>query len=200
VPGGPHFTFPTDLVSHIQRVIAVTTMTVVSAAVMTSMVLVAVYTDVRVGKIYNTVTAPCALLGLVLSGINDGMDGVLSSLLGIALGFGVFVFSSMFGRILGGGDIKLLMAIGAIQGPTLLFWTIIYMALIGGVLAVVVAMWRRDFLACLKRLLGGLLMRVFAKVPVDVADTQPKARLPYAIPIALGSLVAFYVVNIHGLR
>lgn len=174
-------------------------MTIVSAVAMTVMVAVAVYTDVRVGKIYNWVTAPGVLLGLALNAIGGGMDGVIESLLGVALGFGVFIFSTMFGRILGGGDIKLLIAIGAIQGHVFLLWTIVYMALIGGALAIIIALWRKDLVASLRRLFSGLVLRLFAKVPIDVADTKPVARLPYAIPIALGSLVALYVLQYHGL-
>lgn len=183
-----------------QRVSLLMTMTIVSAVLMSTMVAIAVYSDIRLGRIYNAVTAPCALLGLVLNGVSDGMDGVVGSLLGLAVGFGVFLFSSMFGRILGGGDVKLLMAIGAIQGPVFLLWTLMYMALIGGALAIVVSLWHRDLFASLRRLAGGLVMRVFARVPIDVGDTKPTAKLPYAIPIALGSYVALYIVTFHGLH
>lgn len=164
---------------------------------MAIMVAIAVYTDVRVGKIHNWLTVPFAGAGLVLNAVSFGLDGVITSLLGIAVGLGVFLFSSLFGRILGGGDIKLLMAIGAIQGPAFLLWTIVYMAIIGGVLAILVALWRGEFLASLKRLGGGLMMRLFARVPIDVSDTHSRARLPYAIPIALGSLVALYVLKLQ---
>jgi prepilin peptidase CpaA len=174
-------------------------MTIVSAVAMTVMVAIAVYTDVRVGKIYNWVTAPGVILGLALNAIGGGMDGVIQSLFGVALGFGVFIFSTLFGRILGGGDIKLLIAIGAIQGHVFLLWTVVYMALIGGVLAIIIALWRKDFVASLRRLFSGLVLRLFAKVPIDVGDTKPVARLPYAIPIALGSFVALYVLQYHGL-
>lgn len=164
---------------------------------MATMVAVAVYTDVRVGKIHNWLTVPFAGAGLVLNAVDTGLDGLITSLLGIAVGLGVFVFSSLFGRILGGGDIKLLMAIGAIQGPAFLLWTIVYMAIIGGVLAIGVALWRREFMASLKRLGGGLMMRLYARIPVDVGDTTSRARLPYAIPIALGSLVALYLLKLQ---
>ena len=172
-------------------------MTLVCGALLAIMVAVAVYTDVRVGKIHNWVTVPFAGVGLILNGIGAGLDGVVRSLLGIAVGMGVFLFSALFGRILGGGDIKLLMAVGAIQGPVFLLWTLVYMAIIGGALAILVSLWRRDLLASLKRLVSGLMMRVFAKVPVDVADAGSTARLPYAIPIALGSMVALYVLKLQ---
>lgn len=165
-------------------------MAIASAILLIVAVSVAVYTDVRDGKIYNALTVPCAAAGLLLSAVSGGWEGLVQSLLGIALGFGLFLFSSLFGRILGGGDIKLLMAIGAIQGARFLVMTIIFMAIAGGVLAILVALWRRDCLASLRRLAGGILMRVYTRTPVDIGDASASARLPYAIPIALGSLMA----------
>lgn len=165
---------------------------IVCAVVMAIMVIVAVITDSREGRIYNWLTAPGLLLGLALNAFS-GWDGVKGSLLGIAVGFAMLLVSSLFGRLLGGGDVKLLMAVGALEGPVFLLWTIVFMALAGGILAVVVSLWRRDFLASLRRLGGGLLLRVFAKTPLDVGDAPATARLPYAIPIAIGSLVALYL-------
>ena len=173
-------------------------MTYITAGLMVTMVTIAVYTDVRVGKIFNWLTAPCVILGLVLNTVFGGWDGFQLSLAGIGVGFGVFMLSVMFGRLLGGGDIKLLIAVGAITGPVFLLWTIVYMALCGGVLAVIVAMWRGDLIACLKRLASGLWMRMIAKVPLDIADAKPKARLPYAIPIALGSVITLIVTSWQG--
>jgi len=177
------------------------------AAVMFVMVGIAVVTDVRGGKIYNSVTLPGAITGLVLNATAGGLSGenalhgaiggVVESLLGIAVGIGVFLVSSLFGRILGGGDIKLLMAIGAIQGPIFLSWTIVYMALAGGVMAIGVMMFNRDLFGGLRRLFAGITMRLFAKVPIDVADNKPTTRLPYALPIAVGSAIAFYVLNFY---
>lgn len=171
------------------------TITPIAAGVMAIMVAIAVYTDVRQGKIFNGLTLPCAIAGIIINAAYGGLEGVFDSLLGMAVGFGMFLFSALFGRILGGGDVKLLMAIGAIQGPQFLFWTIIYMAIIGGALAIGISLWRKDLLASLRRLFGGLSMRLFAGTRVDIAETKAVARLPYAIPIALGSLTAVYVLQ-----
>ena len=173
---------------------------IAAAATMTVMVAIAVYTDVRVGKIFNLLTGPCILLGLALNAAWGGLDGVGLSIEGIGLGLGIFIASSLFfGRLLGGGDIKLLMAIGAIQGPTFLLWTSIYMAISGGILAVIVSGFRHDFIPSLKRLWASIVLRVFAQVKVDVSDASSTARLPYAIPIALGSLAALWVLQLQAL-
>lgn len=164
---------------------------------MVAVVCIAVITDVRSGKIYNAVTLPGAIIGVILNGVFRGLDGISASLLGLAAGFGVFLFSSLFGRILGGGDIKLLMAVGALQGPEFLLWTLIYTAIAGGIMAIAITLWRKDFMASMRRLWLGLTMRLFARVPIDVGDSTPvTARLPYAIPIATGSLAAFCALHL----
>jgi len=171
--------------------------TLSTTAVMVAVVFIAVITDVRSGKIYNSVTLPAAIIGLILNGVFHGLDGIGASLLGLAAGFGVVLFSSLFGRILGGGGIKLLMAVGALQGPEFLLWTVIYTAIAGGIMAIAITLWRKDFLASMRRLWAGLTMRLFARVPIDVSDGTPvTARLPYAIPIAAGSLVAFCALHL----
>jgi len=171
---------------------------IAAAALMTVMVAIAVYTDVRVGRIFNLLTAPCILLGLALNAACGGWDGLELALKGLALGIAIFIGSNiLLGRILGGGDIKLLIAIGAIQGPQFLLWTCVYMAISGGILAVALSVCRGDFLASLKRLWAGIFLRMFAKVKVDVHDSQSVARLPYAVPIAIGSFVALWVLQLQ---
>ena len=151
---------------------------------------VAAYTDVRCGKIFNAVTVPFALLGLALHAIGGGWEGVLLSLGGIGVGFGLWLVSSFLGRILGGGDIKLLMAFGALQGPGFLLWALGYGAVIGGVIAVVLAL-RRGMLGATFRSLGtSLYMRAAMSTPMEIADGAGSVRLPYAIALGAGALVA----------
>lgn len=169
--------------------------TLSTTGVMVVMVLVAVITDVRTGKIHNALTLPAAIIGIILNGVFNGLDGISASLLGLAAGLAVFVFSSIFGRILGGGDIKLLMAVGALQGPGFLLWTLIYTAIAGGAIAVAMTLWRRDFGGTMRRLWAGLSMRIFARVPIDVGESPAGIRLPYAIPIAMGSVIAFCALH-----
>ncbi len=169
----------------------------IPAALTVILVAAAVYTDVRWERIPNWVSAPLALAGLVAATALGGVEGLIKSLEGLGVGLLLFLLSALFGRLLGGGDIKLLMAVGAINGPIFLIWTIVYMAVFGGVLAVVVSLVRRDLKASLSRLGGGLLMRAFAREKMDLKDTTPAGKLPYAIPIALGSLLATVFVYMH---
>jgi len=63
--------------------------------------------------------------------------------------------------VLGGGDVKLLAACACVFGLSELLPLAVYTALIGGVIALFVMLWRR------------------------VAKIEERIRLPYAVPIAL---------------
>lgn len=156
----------------------------------------AVYTDVRWGKIFNLLTFPAMLAGVVLNTALGGVDGLLLSLGGLGLGFGVFIVSALFGRILGGGDIKLLMALGSLQGAYFLAWAIFYAALVGAVLAIALGAYRGVLGQRLRLLVASLYLRLAHGVPMEMHEAKGGPRLPYAIAIALGSIVAICVLHL----
>jgi prepilin peptidase CpaA len=169
----------------------------VAASVMTALLVGATYTDIRYSKIFNAVTVPAAVLGIVVNGVGHGAQGLVTSLEGIALGLAVLPVCGLLGRILGGGDIKLLAAVGALEGPYVLLWACAYTALAGGVLAIIVALWRRSLHAGISRLGRALWARLAAHDTLDVSTADARARLPYAIAISLGSILAVYAVQLH---
>lgn len=160
------------------------------------LVAAAVYTDVRWGKIFNRLTMPAIVLGLIINSLTGGIDGFVHSIAGVGLGLGLFLISCLLGRILGGGDIKLLMAVGALQGPKFLAWTMLCTAIIGGVLAVIIAVRHGILLEKIKALFASCYMRLTFRVPMEMDDsaaTQP--RLPYAIAISLGTVAT--IAGLH---
>ena len=91
------------------------------------------------GKIYNAVTYPAMAVGLVLAIWQHGVSGTVFALGGFAVGFfPAFVLFALGG--MGGGDVKLLGAIGAIAGAVAATETLILAFLVGGVFAL--ASWR----------------------------------------------------------
>ena len=66
------------------------------AAITLIVAAIAVYTDVRWGKIFNAVTVPAMGVGLTLNAVVDGPAGLLMSVGGIAVGLGLFVISGFF--------------------------------------------------------------------------------------------------------
>ncbi len=157
---------------------------------------IAVYTDVRWGKIFNAVTVPAMGVGLILNAVADGPAGLLMSVGGIGVGLGLFVISGFLGRILGGGDIKLLMAVGALQGPVFLLWTIVATAGVGAVLAIAISLYNGILISKLKSLVTSCYLRVACKVPMRIEQDAGGPRLPYAIAIALGTVVSMMIVKL----
>ncbi|NLO74589.1 MAG: prepilin peptidase [candidate division WS1 bacterium] len=157
---------------------------------------VAIYTDIRWGKIYNFLTMPALGLGLVLNFALRGEEGLMLSAQGVGVGLVLFLVSALFGRLLGGGDVKLLMAIGALQGPHFLMWTLFYMALAGAVLAIAVALYHGILGQRVRALAASCYLRVAQGMPMEMNEAGGGPRLPYAIAIGVGSLVAF--VFAHG--
>jgi len=155
--------------------------------------LAAAYTDLRWGKIFNWLTLSCALLGLTLNSVAGGWGGLLMSLAGIGAGFVLWLVSNFLGRILGGGDIKLLMAFGALLGPMFMLWTFAWGALIGGAMALAMALRRGLLTKTLRQMGASIYLRAAFSEPMEIADGAGAVRLPYAIALGAGALVTIAV-------
>ncbi len=157
--------------------------------------LTACVTDIANRRVPNLLTFGAALVGVALHGALGGVRGVGFALLGWLLG--LVLFLPIFAlRGLGGGDVKLLAAFGAFVGPRLVIWSGLYGAIAGGVLAVVLTLSR----GVLGRTLGNLRVilthwRLAGVGPVDgfTLDNSASVRLPYAVPLACGLVVALWL-------
>lgn len=82
---------------------------------------IAAVTDARTGRIPNWLTLPAAVLGVGVHTVLGGRTGLLLSLGGLALS-GLIPWAlhrSTRGAAIGGGDVKLFAAIGALGGPVM---------------------------------------------------------------------------------
>jgi prepilin peptidase CpaA len=150
----------------------------------------AAVTDLTRGLIHNWVTLPGILLGLVLGGVNGGLPGLGWSALGLLVGGGIMLLPYLLGAM-GGGDVKLLAAVGALGGPVFTFKTLIYSCLAGGVLALWALAWSGNLLAGLRGLLRTLLAAV---TPGRKATVEPLGLppLPFGLCVLAGALCAAY--------
>jgi prepilin peptidase CpaA len=163
-------------------------------------VALAAFTDIRESKIPNWLTFSSALFALVLNFALSGIQGIVWSLLGIATGFSLLFLLYLWGGM-GAGDVKLLSTVGAFVGPKLVFYTFIWMALIGGVLALTLIIYKRAFsqtLRNLKFLLFGWILRTSASETILTIRNQSLLKLPYGVAIALGAIMAVWLQNIPG--
>ncbi len=128
-----------------------------------------------------------------------GPDPVLPGLAGagIALAFGLPLFAL---RGLGGGDVKLLAAVGAFLGPGRLITALLAAGVAGGVLAVAVALRRGVLLPALLGT-GGLLRRwaTLGRAGERRTLASPGAiTVPYGVAIAVGAVVGWFLSPLGG--
>lgn len=154
----------------------------------------AALTDVKTARIPNRLTLLGALAGVLANGVLPGGAGVGVALTGAAAGLAVFFPLFALGG-LGGGDVKLMAAIGAWLGwPTVLL-TALYTALAGGVFAVGVALARGYLSQALGNLRGLARFWWIAGVRPEPSLTLAHGRgprLPYALPILAGLVVTIW--------
>jgi prepilin peptidase CpaA len=161
-------------------------------AVLTVLLAAAVYTDLRHGKIYNKLTLTCIALGIILSLLSAGLRGLGESLAGIGLIMLLYLlFAPLTG--IGGGDVKLIMAVGALMGIRFTVWSLLFSAAIGGLLAVIVMIRHRVLADTLKGMSTSLILRVFYQAPVGITGGSRGLKFRYSPAIALGTLLAYFL-------
>jgi len=156
-----------------------------------AMLAVSILTDLRAGKIFNVVTVPCALAGLALSALAGGPAAIAERLLAMVMVFMVMLLLSPFSK-LGGGDIKLLMAVGALQGMHFTLWAMLFTGVAGGLLAVLTVARRR----LLKQTAANMvtnMVSLSAGVPTDLAAGSALGKIQYALAITVGVLAALAI-------
>jgi prepilin peptidase CpaA len=154
-----------------------------------SAITISLVEDLRHQKIPNLVTFPTMVLALVYHTLTTGLNGLLFSAGGLALGLGLFILPYALGGM-GAGDVKLMAALGAIVGPHGIIIASILVILTGGVYGLILfALNPRYTAGLLQRLWTTLktflLFRQFILIPAGANYKMPVLR--YAVPIALGA-------------
>lgn len=151
--------------------------------------------DVRTRRIPNWLTFPAAALGLAAATVAHGGPGTVASVAGFLIGLALF-FPLFALKGLGAGDVKLMGALGAWLGSSVVLGVAFYTTLAGGVLALGLIVKHRHGRQTLRNL--WLLLthwRVFGPRPLDslTLETSAGPKLPYALPIAVGVALAFWL-------
>ena len=100
--------------------------------------------DLRTRRVPNALTGAAATAGIVLAVTGFGQAGIVPAILGGLLGLTLMLPGYLFGAT-GGGDVKLLAAIGTLLGPERILIAFFVMAIGGGLLALATAAGRRRF-------------------------------------------------------
>jgi prepilin peptidase CpaA len=157
--------------------------------VLAVMLALAVYLELKERRIPNWLTFSGMALGLLISYLS-GTVSFWSSLGGLTIGFGFMFIFYVFGGV-GGGDVKLMGAAGALMGIKLIQPALFYTAFIGAFLAILLVVWRKDFWV---RIAYGLQQLAFWRKDgkTQMAPGTP-VTVPYGLAIAIGCLVALFL-------
>lgn len=147
-------------------------------------------------KIYNLVTLPLLISGVIYHGLAEEGSGVAQSLLGVLFGVAILgVFFCMGG--MGGGDVKLLAAVGAWLCLPLTFWLFVASALASGLYAIVLIVRHKRMaqtwvnLKIIYYRVATVARHLGADDHVETAvnqDDRRKRVIPFAAMVAVGML------------
>jgi prepilin peptidase CpaA len=156
----------------------------------------AALTDLRYRKIPNWLILTGLIFGLVLSVMNSGTAGLVTSAFGFALGF-VLLLPGYLLRFTGAGDLKLFATLGVYCGPVMLLQVFVASILIGACLVMIQALiryqksngiviWQRY-----RSMLQTLLTTGHCSYVPPEPGSLMSQRLPMAPIFAIGALVIF---------
>src|SRR5438067_12229021 len=114
---------------------------VTTVAVLASSVAAAAI-DLRTRHVPNVLTGAAASIGVALAVSGAGQVGVIAAIAGCAIGLALMLPGYLFGAT-GGGDVKLLAALGTLLGPERVVIAFFGMAIGGGLIALAIAASRR---------------------------------------------------------
>ena len=157
--------------------------------------LICLYTDIRYKKIYNAVTFPAAMMGILSNTYMQGFGGGLNSLKGLLLGIALLAVPFVLGGM-GAGDVKLLGVIGALKGPEFVWAAFLATALVGGLMSLIVMAKDKELGLRLKKVLFTVLS-LFNIIPkINMLDSFEDASVlvfPYGIAITVGTMLTYFV-------
>ena len=162
---------------------------------LSAVLIVASVNDLRFQKIPNLLTYPTMGIALGYHVVMNGLNGLLFSLGGLALGIAVFILPYLMGGM-GAGDAKLMGAVGAILGAKGVFIAFLFTAITGGVYALILFLLNRryskNFFAKQAATLKTFIFTgQFMPIPEDSNEKKPK--LCYGIAIAIGTLLSVFL-------
>lgn len=157
------------------------------------LVILAVIFDLKEHRIPNwlIITGIAAVLLYYL--ILGNYAGCWTSLKGLMLGIMLLFIPFLMGGM-GAGDVKMLGMIGAFKGSMFVFNCFIWMALIGGAIAIILLIKRRRFFDFVARLGRGLLLSRCGAIKLSDSISKEELSIyyPYGVAIGLGVLATFF--------
>ncbi|PAB58375.1 A24 family peptidase [Anaeromicrobium sediminis] len=151
--------------------------------------IICVVTDIKERKIYNKVIFPSLMIAFLSHILLDGPNSLYSSFTGFLVGFLILLGPYLLGGM-GAGDVKLLALIGALKGPSFVFYTSIYMALAGGLMALIMLIFQKRLHATLKSIYYYIFsLKYGIKLHLLINNDDLSNTYPYGTAIAAGAMI-----------
>lgn len=152
----------------------------------------AVINDLHNYKVRNEITFTFAMIGIIYNAWTFDLQFITSSLVGMLLPF-ILLLPLYALKMLGAGDIKLFCSMGALVGATNIMLTMAYSFLAGGVIAIIVMLYRKNLIMSIKYFLHyirGCAMTV-RFLEYDDLQSISNRKIHFTLCIALGTVVFF---------
>ena len=162
----------------------------IQAALIFGLTAAAMISDLRFRRIPNGLTVSAFIGALVFHGATAGWAGLGQALLGFGTGFGLIFLLWLIGGS-GGGDVKLMGAVGAWLGPKLTFWVLAVSAVLVSVIGLGILIVAMAVRGPTKFREQHLSVETKTKKPKK-GQTENQRRserrlMPFALPVALGT-------------
>jgi prepilin peptidase CpaA len=164
---------------------------------LTIILVVATVKDIKFRKIPNWLTYPTMIVAIAYYTGMNGLEGLLFSLGGIAVGMAVLIPLYLMGGM-GAGDVKLMGAVGGLLGPKGVLIALLCTALIGGIYAIISLAFYGELGKTIKRYWRILLTFILTKkfIYIQPHENIKKLKLCYGVAIALGTFSSIFVEGI----
>lgn len=154
-----------------------------------SVLIICFLTDLKEQRIYNKVIYPALIAAVILNSISYGFNGFKLTVTGFAVGLAILLVPYFLGGI-GAGDVKLLALIGAFKGSIFVMNTAIYMALIGGIIALIIILVHKQTVRFFKEFTIWIFSNLHGiRFKLETPMSPFLMRYPYGTAIAGGALV-----------
>jgi prepilin peptidase CpaA len=154
----------------------------------------AVYTDLRSHRIPNNLIVLGLVIAIIFQLLANGGHGLLFGFLAAVLGLGCFMpFYAL--RAMGAGDVKLMAVVGFFTSPRGVLYAVVLSLLAGGLCALGYLMWR-----AMRAYAGSVVQEGMMAGTVSAfvaARLARRDRLPFALPIAVGSVTACLIQGMN---
>lgn len=164
-----------------------------ASGILAAVLILAAAMDLRTQRIPNWLTGSALMAGFLIHTWASGLEGIKFSAAGGAAGFGLFALFFLAGWM-GGGDVKLMAAVGSLKGVWFVLHAGFYAGLVGGALALSVMIWKGTLWRNLRNMAVSAYTTLHPRRKrVPLGDVSQE-RIPFGLAISLGGLWALLVV------